>query len=59
MVKLVHDLEKLNFKTRKCKPGLEFLNLYVENNIIPKFIQFCLFMKQRTSEFCSLHRMFE
>ena len=33
VVKLVRDLEKLDFKTRKCKLDLEFLNLCVENKI--------------------------
>ena len=40
MVKLVRDIEKLDFKTRKCKLDMEFLNLFVENKVIPKFIQF-------------------
>ena len=40
MVKLVHELEKLDYKTRKCKLDLEFLNLCVENNVILKFIHF-------------------
>ena len=40
MVKLGCELEKLDYKTRKCKLDLEFLNLCVENNVIPKFIQF-------------------
>ena len=40
MVKLVRDIEKLDFKTRKCKLDIEFLNLFVENKVIPKFIQF-------------------
>ena len=40
MVKLVRLLEKLYYKTRKCKLDLEFLKLCVENNVIPKYIQF-------------------
>ena len=40
VVKLVRELEKLDYKTRKCKLDLEFLNLCVENNVIPKFIKF-------------------
>ena len=40
VVKLVCDLEKLDYKTRKCNLDLEFLNLCVENNVIPKFMQF-------------------
>ena len=39
VVKLVRKLEKLDYKTRKCKIDLEFFNLSVENNVIPKFIQ--------------------
>ena len=40
LVKFVRHLEKLDFKTRKCNIDLEFFNLCVENNTIPKFIQF-------------------
>ena len=40
VVKLVRELEKLDYKTRKWKLDLEFLNLCIENNVIPKFIQF-------------------
>ena len=40
VVKLVRDLEKLDFKRRKCKPDFESLNLCVEYKVIPKFIQF-------------------
>ena len=39
VVKLVRELERLDYKTRKCKIDLEFFNLSVENNVIPKFIQ--------------------
>ena len=40
VVKLVRDIEKSDFKTRKCKLDMEFLNLFAENKVIPKFIQF-------------------
>ena len=40
VVKLVRDLEKLDFKTRKCKLDLKFLNLCVKNKVIQKFIHF-------------------
>ena len=40
VVKLVRELKNLDYKTRKCKFHLFFLNLSVDNNVIPKFIQF-------------------
>ena len=40
MIKLVRELEKLDYNIRKCKLDLKFLNLFIENNVIPKFIQF-------------------
>ena len=46
VVKLVRDLEKLDFKTRKRRLDLDFLNLGVENKVIPKFIQFPLANKE-------------
>ena len=46
MVKLVHELEKLDYKTRKWKLDLEFLNLCVENSVIPKFIHFRMAKKE-------------
>ena len=46
VVKLVRELETLDYKTRKCKLDLEFLNLCVENNVIPKFIQFLVANKE-------------
>ena len=38
VVKLVCDLENFDFNARKFKLDLEFLNLCVENKVIPKFI---------------------
>ena len=49
VVKLVCELEKLDYKTRKCKLDLEFLNLCVENNGIPKFIEFHVANKELRS----------
>ena len=49
MVKLVCELEKLDYKTRKCKLDLEFLNLCVENNGIPKFTEFHVANKELQS----------
>ena len=46
VTKLVRDQEKLDFKTRKSQLHLEFLNQCVENNVIPKFIQFHLADKE-------------
>ena len=46
MAKVVRDLENLDFKPKKWKLDLEFLNLCVENNVIPKFIQFCISKKE-------------
>ena len=46
VVKLVCDLENLDFKTRKCKLDLKFRNLKLENKIIPKFRQFCIVNKE-------------
>ena len=46
MAKLVCKPEKLDYKTRKCKLDLEFLNLCVENDVITKFIQFCIASKE-------------
>ena len=43
------DLEKLDFKSKTCNLDLEFLNLCVENNVIPKFIQFLLANKELRS----------
>ena len=40
VIKLVRELEKLDYNIRKCKLDLKFLNLFIENNVIPKFIQF-------------------
>ena len=40
MIKLVRELEKLDYNMRKFKLDLKFLNLFIENNVIPKFIQF-------------------
>ena len=33
-------LEKLDFKLRKCDLDVEFLQICLENNLIPKFVRF-------------------
>ena len=42
VVKLVRDLEKLDFETRKRRLNLDFVNLSIINKVIPEFIQFRL-----------------
>ena len=37
---MVRKLEKLDFKTRKCQLDVEFLQLCVDNNLVPKFLNF-------------------
>ena len=36
----VRKLEKLDFKLRKCKLDIEFLETYLKNGLMPKFLNF-------------------
>ena len=39
------EFEKLDFKYRKVLLDIDFLNTCLKNNVIPKFVQFCVFKK--------------
>ena len=36
----IRKLEKLDFKTRKCKLDVEYLQICIDNNLRPKFLNF-------------------
>ena len=40
LVSRAKKLEKLNFKLRKCKLDIEFLETYLKNSLKPKFLNF-------------------
>ena len=42
LVKEVRKFEKVDYKLRKCKLDIVFLETCLENKIIPKFLKFCV-----------------
>ena len=45
IVRKVREFEKLDFKYRKVLLDIDFLNTCLKNNVMPKFVQFCVFKK--------------